>query len=201
MIIAVAYLLCEFNDTACFDRVRRFELCTKVFGCEPVELAIKRMREACAIWRVLPQTVRRLRPLLCMALLINRSPRLDDLTVTVLENLRQRESSQESKLSVVTLSRILVNLGIIINPLEPLNAGSRARFKALQPDEWLESPEVLNGISPEWAGWCQRWRRTTTLARRTRRNYYYRRSVGESAFRTAASCGPQNRRVGSLPIL
>ncbi len=45
---------------------------------------------------------------------------------------------------------------------------------SLNEDAWPGHPETLNGVSPEWARWCQRWRRTTTLARRTRQNYYYR---------------------------
>src|SRR5260370_39541901 len=95
---------------------------------------------------------------LCLALLVNHSPFLEDLTIEVLNKVRQGNVSAYLKSGVFSLARVLAHLGIIPQPLTP----------AIQEGERFGNHDAQADISATWLTWFLRWRNTSTLSRGTR---------------------------------
>lgn len=88
-LLAYAYLLGGFTA---FDRVGRFHrqsLATRVFGKDPVDDAIGQIRGVLAGWGYHRRCERELTAVICHVLLLNRSPRLEDLSGERLARLRR----------------------------------------------------------------------------------------------------------------
>ena len=159
--MAFAYLLTGFTNFHA-PRGRRFRQVTfarKIFGREAVEAAVKHVQTRLSEWGHaavmvelhVPRTV-------CEALLVNRSPFLEDLTLEVLESLREKDLAANVHRSLVALSEVLASDGIIGNSL----AATKIRGSGYGRD-------ILVSVSPDWVKWCQRWRGTSTRGRRTLR--------------------------------
>ncbi len=164
-LLAVAYLLCGWTELPALVRVfAAVPFATKIFGAAAVEQAVQRVREqlvrcgyiATGAPRDFPQ-------ILCLALLVNRSPHLEDLTLAVLERLRQGRLSPRRVERLLPLSRALVLLGIVPRPLP----------RTPRPSHPAGAPASLADVPAPWAAWCQRWLATTTLAPKTRKHAYY----------------------------
>jgi hypothetical protein len=87
-LLAYAYLLGGFTA---FDRVGRFHrqsLASRVFGKDPVDDAIGQIRDVLAGWGYHRRCERDLASVICHVLLLNRSPRLEDLSSQTLARLR-----------------------------------------------------------------------------------------------------------------
>jgi hypothetical protein len=89
-ITAYAYLLTGFTA---FDRIGNFDkrpVAWRVFGRETVDGCIDRISDVLGTWGYRTRGAHddRLRPVICMALLLNRSPLLEDLTTEAFERLR-----------------------------------------------------------------------------------------------------------------
>src|SRR6202008_418959 len=95
---------------------------------------------------------------LCEVLLLNRSPRLEDLSLEVLEQTRQGNVAHYLKTNLPLLSRALVSLGCLSHPL-PL---------AVKDGERFGNHDALADVPSEWLIWCQRWHETSTLSPGTR---------------------------------
>jgi integrase len=151
--LAAAYLLGCFTDVLGPGDLRPLSLAQKVFGRQLVEQAVHAVGDTVAGWGYAPEGRRWLTTTLCEALLLNRSPFLEDLTAERLEQFRQgRSKARHSCLS--RLSRALVALGVLAEPL-PL----------AQP---AGSTEPEAGLHPEWRLWVERWAQTSTLTPTTR---------------------------------
>ncbi len=93
------------------------------------------------------------------ALLMNRSPYLEDLSKEVLDALHRGNIPDYLKREVVLISRVLTALGIIDKPLSP----------APNTDELAGDHDTSSESLSVWREWSQRWSKTSTLAPRTRK--------------------------------
>jgi hypothetical protein len=151
--IAIAYLLQCFIDLPRLGQFERETLALKVFGRPHVAAAVTAVTEVLAGWGYADHGVGRgIRRVLCEALLVNRSPLLGDLTVEVLDDLRQR-FSPGSRANLHQIHRALAALGLIPGPVAP------------EPP-----PATLVGGDPAWSAWVLRWEATSTLTPSTRRH-------------------------------
>ena len=159
----VMYLLCGYSDLHLIGTIRQYHFARKIFGCA-VNAAVQRVHDELLRLGHGPDTAKLCSgPVLCEALLLNRSPRLEDLTEEVMLQLRDRNCSEKVKKLLPSLSRALVSLGLITQPLIP-----RYRRTTEQTNSRL-----LEAVAPDWAAWCERWRATSTLAPESRQVTYY----------------------------
>ena len=110
---------------------------------------------------------------LCEALLANRSPHLEDLTIEVLETVAERRTRNKQKRSgkgsrpsiwLVAVSRVLTKFGIIREPLRPFRKLAAWR---------TENSNLTENVPAEWASLCKFWFNTSTLCLNSRRRTYY----------------------------
>ena len=164
--MAIAYLLCEFPDFhAVTDGVFvQVAFAKKMFGADAVDAEIDRVRKMMAGWGYGKQVLRQGVPrTVAEALLINRSPRLEDLTLGVLETMRQRSAFIRNNTCTFALSQVLVSLGVTPRPLN-------IRFRG---EPRADVPKLLAAVPAGWARWCQHWYATSTLAPKTRTMSFY----------------------------
>lgn len=147
-VVAIAYVQGWYRDILSLGRFRREPLAMRVFG----EVCVREAIEA-----VLSTAVSlgfsggmTLRSTVCEALLINQSPRLQELTASVLSAARElRPLGQRS--TYHQLGRILAALGFLEAPL-PI-ASARSGFVR---------ENLAQGVGDEWASWVERWAKTST---------------------------------------
>ncbi len=175
-LIAAAYLLCGFTelDTVGWRHPLYVNLAQKVFGQNCVEETLGRVRTLLVEWgysgkatmRFIPRTV-------CEALLANRSPHLEDLTIEALKAVeesrkrnkkRQKGTGSRPSVWLVAVSRVLTKLGVIREPLCPFT--KTPAWKA-------EKCELAGNVPTEWANLCRFWFDTSTLCLNSRRRSYY----------------------------
>jgi integrase len=175
-LIAAAYLLCGFTelDTVGWGHPLYIKLAQKVFGKNCVEEELDRVHTLLVEWgysgkaamRHIPRTV-------CEALLANRSPHLEDLTIETLKMVeknrkrnkrRQKGTGSRPSVWLVAVSRVLTKLGVIREPLSPFT--KMAAWKA-------EKCELAENVPTEWANLCRFWFDTSTLCLNSRRRSYY----------------------------
>jgi len=163
-LLAVAYLLNDFTDIHVFGHQKQVLFAFKVFGQKPVEEALQCVSDELLRWGYgTDRAKRHLANTLCELLLLNRSPRLEDLTLEVLEQARQASIARYLKTNLPLLSRALVSLGYLPHPL-PL---------AVKDGERFGNHDALADVPSEWLTWCQRWHETSTLSPGTRISIYY----------------------------
>ncbi len=162
--IALAYLLCDFKDLHRLGAYYRESLAHKLFGEEQVDIAVQQVLEVLKQWgykelntqKSLPNTVYE-------TLLVNRHPSLEVVTRETLELVYHQTVPSHLRNSVILLSRVLVHLGIIAEPLTP----------TLTTDNRYGGKGAAEGVHEEWVSWCQRWRNTSTFAPNSREGTYY----------------------------
>jgi integrase len=164
-LIVAAYLLCDFSR---FDRIGQVNLVTfaaLVFGNETVDAAVRRVTDELHSWGYSGARLAQgsLPSALCEALLVNRSPRLEDVTTTLLEQLRANSIAETHKESLVSISKALAKFRIIKQALPPGTASRRQ----------LGIGGAFERVHPEWVLWVQRWVETTTYANKTAAGYVY----------------------------
>ncbi len=149
---AIAYLLQCFTELRRLGRFDRWALASKVFGSGRVGAAVAQVEQVLAGWGYAnPNSGREIQRVLCEALLLNRSPRLEDLSIEFLARLRQGASGGTCA-TIYKLQRALTTLGITAAPEPP---GPR----------WL----LTDGVDPRWTEWVLRWEATSTWMPHTRR--------------------------------
>lgn len=159
--IGLAYLF-GFTELSLLGNVGRAAVARKVFGSARVDDATGRVTSVLHGWgQRSPQVTARTESLVCHALLLNRSPRLD-LSAEVLQDLRANTAIPCSlRQNIRSLHRALAALGLASPP---------------SPPSRLARPPV-EGVAPAWAGWVQRWHDTSPLpprGRKGRRNQMLR---------------------------
>ena len=160
-LLAIAYLLGDFADLLAIGPFDQPAFAKRVFGREAIDAALAQISQALHRLGFGASLARFAIPsILCLTLLVNRSPRLEDLTIEVLETVRTPSSAAKTRRSYVALSRALVSLGILTRPLNPAKQGPAARA------------ETVETVPTTWLYWCQRWQATSTQAHKTRRNIY-----------------------------
>jgi integrase len=152
-LIGLAYLLRCFTDLRRLGNFKRVPLAAKVFGPDRVRAAVERLDGVLRGWGYQdPKAGRAFPRILCEALLLNASPRLADLSVAFLDELRTTATA-ESHAGLFQLQRALAALGLMVPPVTA-----------------LPTPQPVHGVDPTWRGWVQRWEATSPVARATRRH-------------------------------
>jgi integrase len=162
-IFAVGYLLCGVRALAEIKGYYRYAFAVKVFGTHAMAAAVHRVEEALhrlGYTATLPQG--NWHNMLSEALLLNRSPLLEELTYEVLQLVRQQNATPPAARGSVALSRALHSLGILPRPLPSAGKGP-ARYNHHAPG---------SQVAEAWVRWCDRWRATSSSAERTRANVY-----------------------------
>jgi Phage integrase family len=177
-LVAVAMLLQRPIAVTRLGRFDRVALAYRIFGRHEVDPALARVHQALAAWGYTLQTPAQssLRLALCEVFLTIKSPRLEDITLEALATLRQTIASSHASLrgSLRQLSRALVGLGILAEPLNPwaMNGESTTTWpgRGRVPRNSTHGAEEMP-IAPEWTTCVERWCATSTLSPKARRAY------------------------------
>ena len=151
-VMALGYLLGEFSDYQHLGSFNRLHLVNLVFGAQPVQESMSQASTVMERWGYLSQTADdgsyRLPGILSQALLLNRSPHLQDLSTVAFTALNAHPAtSGRHPAALHALQRVVADLGHCDAPVRP---------------GYNHSPGIL-GTDPAWAGWVQRWHDTSTL--------------------------------------
>lgn len=164
MLLAVSYLLGNFTDLYAIGHFYWYAFATKIFGLETIEGAVEQVRQEALRWGYDSKRVREyLASALAQLLLLNQSPKLEDLTSEVVERLRRTKIAPYLKSILPLLSRILTSLGFTGKPLPP----------DVKEGERFGNHDALADVPAEWLTWSQRWYETSTLAPVSRLGIYY----------------------------
>jgi hypothetical protein len=122
--IALGYLLGQFSDFQHLGNFNRLQLAQLIFGAEPIEEAMNQASAVMDRWGYRSQTRDdgryRLPGILTQALLINRSPRLADLSTAAFAALRAHPaSSGRHPAALHALQRVVADLGHCDPPVRP----------------------------------------------------------------------------------
>lgn len=160
VLLALAYLFDGLDDVHSYGKIWRRKLARHVFGQAHVELLVARVQAEIARIGYAPAiNEKRIPNLLCKLLLANHSPRLEDLTSGLLEEVQNNWGSLSNKEDVLMLSRALYNFGIIDRPLR--------QRRSRRPADY-----AMTGVPALWAEWITRWRDTASLEPITRSGYF-----------------------------
>lgn len=161
---AVAYLLRGYDRFHDLGQYQQNIFARKIFGQEWIEAATQPVWEELLGWGYGSGqcNYRDVVNILCELMIVNHSPRLENLTDEVMRKVSDEYLPYYLKRPAVRVSRALVDLGYLSQPLEPL---------LHRADE--AATRLLDNISPGWVSWCQRWRDTSILTRKTRYGHYY----------------------------
>jgi integrase len=163
-LFSVAYVLTGFTA---FDRfpphgIELTTLALIAFGREPMTESLERVCGVLVEWGYKPSIQGKLHTALAYALLTNRSPRLEDLTLEFLTSLHQKARTTYFLTYLYPLSRALAHLKIIKAPLP-----HRARSIPL-----LERADTT-GVAREWVDWCFAWYKQATQTTGFRKQTLY----------------------------
>ena len=165
---ALAYLFEGLCDPCLLSAVAEVgPLARKIFGCEALERARQDMTTILKSWGYRNEEPRRLATCIGYLLLQNRSPRLCDLSIEVLECASRSCSKSEVRSRLLRLSRALFAQGMIERAL-PARSATTPPIPTSQTDA---------GINESWLTWCQRWRQQSTQQGRDQ-IYYQLLAIG-----------------------
>lgn len=161
--IALAYLSCGFDRITEIGRFFPYRLAIKVFGREAVEKANRIVFDE--MTQVGFESVNRchVSNALYTAMLIQRSPRLEDLRLHALQRVA-RTCSACIRSGAATLSRALTRLGLLEQSLD-----HRVNDRRRPAGEY----RATNAVPEEWLEWCERWRATVVRAASSITSDYY----------------------------
>ena len=156
-LVALAYLISGFTGFQHLGMFNRFHLARLVYGTGTVDAA---MSEATAVldqWGYRSQigdSDSRVHGVLAQALLINRSPRLADLTDEAFARLREHPAAtgRTHTTTLFALQKVAAHLGYCQPPVRP--GGNHM--------------PVIEGADPAWAQWVERWHATSALTPKVR---------------------------------
>ena len=154
-VIALGCQLGGFTGFQHLGTFNRLHLATLVFGEDAVEDALGQVGEVLGKWgyRGPEHAKNRMRGSFSQALLLNRSPRLEDLTTEAFATLRAHPASHGPHGELLfALQRAVAELGHCDAPVR------RGYNHAVG----------IQGTAPEWAAWVERWHDTSTLSPKVR---------------------------------
>ena len=153
--VALAYLVSGFDRFEQLGTFNRLHLAKLVFGTAAVDASIDEVVATLDAWGYrIPGVARhRLRGVMGQALLVNRSPRLEDLSTEAFAHLRAHPATNDYQLPILyALQRAVAALG-------HCNAPVRAGYNAAP---------VIEGADPAWIAWIERWHATSALTPKVR---------------------------------
>ena len=156
-LVALAWLLGGFSDFQHLGMFNRLHLAQLVFGAEHVGAALEEATAVLDRWGYRSQ-VRggeyKLPGVLAQALLINRSPRLADLTTGAFALLHAHPAAdgRQHQATLFALQKAAASLGYCDPPVRP---------------GYNHAPGI-EGTNPEWAGWVEWWHATSPLTPKVR---------------------------------
>jgi integrase len=154
--IAAAYLLDCLDDPGQVETVEWRGIAIKALGSSVVA-SIARIDAVLAGWGYAASTRQSTRSVTARALQHCRSPFLEHITSATLEEIRALpDFSERRRGTVAPLSRALVELGIVAQPV--------AIDYVVQDFE----PQWTTQLDPAWVAVVRRWEQTSTLAPKTR---------------------------------
>lgn len=160
-IIAVAYLLDCFSDFQALGGIEMACLAGKVFGQDTIEASMAPVLAVNAQWGYSPKDEPAFCSVIAEVLLLNRSPHLRDLSLSLLEQVHEHMTPVPRRRAMIyRLSRMLVHLGLLKNPLPQRGGLPAATFKAARE----------RGVAPDWVSWVERWFTTSPRPQKERRN-------------------------------
>jgi integrase len=161
-LVALAYLLCPDLPLApLLSHLQCFALARSVFGEERIREAVQRIRAILHSWGYEQHDQMDLLSCVSYLFLANRSPFLEDITSSVLEQVAQSCPLHNVQHAWFRVSRALTGLGLITRALPKPDAG---KAKTLGTDEQ---------VAQEWRTWCDRWREHCPLQQQTKIGRYY----------------------------
>jgi integrase len=159
-LVAVSYLLGGFADFLALGKFGQKWLAVRVFGEDRLDELVDLLGEELVRLGFGEKSMRvRLHTLLYEVFLMNRSPLLEDLSFEALKQMRPKLTSAHLRSYMVSLSRALVSLGYLDQPITVNQRG--------------ENLDPLSGVPPQWLAYCQRWRTTSTLSKSSRKTYFW----------------------------
>jgi len=154
-VITLGYLIGGFGGFQHLGTFNRLHLATLVFGEDAVEGALGQVGEVLGRWgyRGPENAKNRMRGSFSQALLLNRSPRLEDLTTEAFATLRAHPASHAHHGELLfALQRAVAELGHCDPPVR------RGHNHAAG----------IQGTADAWASWVERWHDTSTLSPKVR---------------------------------
>ena len=154
-VVALAYMISGFDRFEQVGTFNRLHLAKLVFGADVVETSIAKVGETLDAWGYrIPQVAKhQLRGVLSQALLLNRSPSLEDLSTEAFTQIRAHPATSGYQLPILyALQRAVAALGHCEAPV-------RAGYNAAP---------VIEGADPAWTAWVERWHATSTLTPKVR---------------------------------
>jgi integrase len=155
-VVAAAYLLGGFDAFHLLGMFNRLHLARLVFGAPGVvDDSVRQAGEVLDRWgyRSVLTASTRMRGVFGQALLINHSPRLDDLDTRAFVRLREHPATNAHHGEMLfALQRAVAALGHC-DP--PVRMGR-------------EHMRVIEGAAAEWVGWIERWQASSTLTPKVR---------------------------------
>jgi integrase len=153
-VVALAYLVGfdRFEQLGTFNRLHLAKL---VLGTGAVETSITEVAATLDAWGYrIPEVARhQLRGIVSQALLVNRSPLLEDLSTASFDRLRAHPATSDYQLPILyALQRAVASLGHCDAPV-------RTGYNAVP---------VIEGADPTWTAWVERWHATSTLTPKVR---------------------------------
>jgi integrase len=156
ILIALAYLLGGFTGFQHLGTFHRLHLAHLVFGRQPVDTAVNEAIAVLSGWgyRTYVRAGEcRLHGVLAQALLVNGSPRLQDLTTASFARLHAHPATPDyHRGALFMLQKAVAGMGHCDPPVR--TGGTHM--------------PVITGTGPEWAGWVERWHATSTLTPKAR---------------------------------
>ncbi|HTF65337.1 MAG TPA: tyrosine-type recombinase/integrase [Edaphobacter sp.] len=159
LLVASMYLLGVFDDFRKLGIIDRPALASRIFGRSRVTSALKRVIDLARSWGYSRFTAKDLHWGVCTMLLANKNPRLEKLTLDLLEAERKRTAIDYRRSSIGVLSRVLVGLKIT-----PRSLAKNSVCPSLG--------DARNGVSAQWLQWVERWHSTSTLQDNSRKKHY-----------------------------
>jgi hypothetical protein len=142
----------RFEQLGTFNRLHLAKL---VLGTGAVETSITEVAATLDAWGYrIPEVARhQLRGIVSQALLVNRSPLLEDLSTASFDRLRAHPATSDYQLPILyALQRAVASLGHCDAPV-------RTGYNAVP---------VIEGADPTWTAWVERWHATSTLTPKVR---------------------------------
>ena len=162
-VIAMAYLLCGFDRLNEIGRFFQYRLAIKVFGRDVVDHAVGVVFDE--MTKVGLSTADRsdVSNALCMALLVQRSARLEDLTLNTLQHVAVSAAAYVRS-GAATLSRALARMRLLDQGLD-----HRRHDRRRPAGEY----RAVDDVPEQWLHWCDRWRATSVRAASSIAGDYY----------------------------
>ena len=154
-LVALAYQLGGFTGFQHLGNFNRLHLACLVFGEDAVEASIRQAGGILDQWgyRDPLRVNHRLRGMFSQALLINHSSQLEDLTTEAFTALRAHPANAgRYREMIYALQRACASLGYCDPPVRP----------------GRNNAPGIDGTSPHWAVWVERWHSTSPLSPRVR---------------------------------